>query len=323
MKIIKPYYVEEITAVTEKIKEEKYDFLFAVAADSHLDNSLEELVTNISQVDKLVNFNCLVHLGDFLNGNIPKKHTEEILKSQITMYKNAINKKFYPVQGNHDGYCDNIFYQAADMAVDDDWYAATEFVSEYENVCRVKPKPYYYADYPDIKFRLIILCSFSYVMDKENFTKIYGPDDEQIRWLKKEALNVDETWTILIFSHDTPFEEFDDGRCKTDTSKYNGQLLMDTILWEKNKRQFDIAGWFVGHYHGDYIGKIRGINFILTGSQTAYVPQLWKMPPGGNFAARTLDTVNEDLWDSVLINKKEHKIKIIRFGAGEDRSIEY
>ena len=103
----------------------------------------------------------------------------------------------------------------------------------------------------------------------------------------------------------------------------NQAWLIGAVLQEKNKRQFDIAGWFVGHYHGDYIGKIRGINFILTGSQTAYVPQLWKMPPGGNFAARTLDTVNEDLWDSVLINKKEHKIKIIRFGAGEDRSIEY
>ncbi len=323
MKTIKPYYVDEITRVAKKINEEKYDFLFALAADSHLDNSLEDFLINISEVDKLVNFNCLVHMGDFLNGNIPKKYTVGILISQMMKYKNAVNKRFYPVQGNHDGYWDNIYYCKTDIAIDEDWYEATDFLEQYDNVTRIKPKPYYYADYPEKKIRFIILCSFYYIMDDNNFIKIYGTDEDQISWLKQDALNVDGSWTILIFSHDTPFEEFDHGRCKSDTSKQNGQLLMDTVLFEKNKRQFDLAGWFAGHYHGDFIGKIRGINFILTGSQTAYVPQLWQMPKGGGFAERILNTVSEDLWDSVLIDKKERKIKLIRFGAGKDRSIEY
>lgn len=323
MKNIKPYYLEEIMKIAKKIDEEKCDFLIAVAADSHLDNSIDDFTTNISEVDKLVNFDCLVHLGDFLNGNIPPKYTKKILESQMDMYRGAINKKFYPVQGNHDGYMDNIFYNANDMAIDENWYEATRFVSEYDNVSRIEPKPYYYADYPEKKIRIIVLCSFSYKIDENKFYKIYGTSDEQIKWLKNEALKLDSSWTVLIFSHDTPFGEFSDSGSKNDKTRVNGQLLMDTVLLEKNKRQFDLAGWFVGHFHGDYIGKIRGINFILVGSQTAYVPQLWEMPKGGGYAERDLGTVTEDLWDSVLIDKKRHLLKLIRFGAGEDRSIEY
>lgn len=324
MKQIKSCYKQELERVVKRIDEDRGDFLFSLVADTHLDNSLPDTLANVSATDERVGFDCMLHLGDFLNGNIPKNYTKEILKSQMKDFVGAVGSgAFYPAQGNHDGYVD--LCGANDMAIDEDWAEATAFLGNLKNVSRPEGKPYFYADYPEKQLRLIVICSFHYAgfYEGKGFSKLYGIDGEQIRWLKEDALNLGKDWTVMLFSHDTPFSNFDEEKLLEDNVRLNGTLAMNTLLECKRERGFEVAAWFIGHFHGELIARFFGINFILIGCETAYVPQLWDMPKGGFYYPRVLGTEEEDLWDSVVWNKSKRLLRLIRFGAGEDREVSY
>lgn len=77
---MKSYYADEVGKVSKKIEQYKDCFKFAVVADSHLDNSLCDTFENLQAVDNKSDFKCLVHLGDFLNGNLPRHYTKSILE---------------------------------------------------------------------------------------------------------------------------------------------------------------------------------------------------------------------------------------------------
>lgn len=322
--MVKECYKETIERVSRKLGEYKDCFRFAVIADTHLDNSTEDTIENIKAQDAASGFSCLVHLGDFLNGNIPKEYSQKILDGQMQLFRRSIDREvFLPVQGNHDGYCDMIS-GVANIAEDENWYHSTSFVDECANISRPDGKPYYFMDFPEEKIRFVVLCTFYNIKSpcEPGYEKIYGTDLQQIKWLGDEALSVDEDWTVLLFSHDVPFEKFDKTAFE-DNPRANGNLLMDTVNSARRKNGFTLAAWFIGHFHGDYIGNVGGIDFILVGSQTAYVPQLWPMPEGGYYPERKLNSSSEDLWDAVVIDKAARKIRLFRFGAGADRELDY
>lgn len=325
MKQIKECYENELKRVTEEINKNRGDFLFSLVADTHLDNSLPDTLNNIAAVDEAVGFDCMLHLGDFMNGNIPKNYTHEILSEQMKSFASAIKSgEFYPAQGNHDGYTN--LCGSNDIALDEDWAAATEFIDTYKNASRPENKPYFYVDYPEKKLRLIVICSFFYNSDfysGANFAKQFGIDEMQIKWLKDDALNLDSDWTVMLFSHDTPFSNFDEKMLFEDNARVNGSLALQTLIDCRKERGFDIAAWFIGHFHGELIKSFYDVNFIIIGSQTAYVPQLWSMPEGGFYYPRVLETDTEDLWDAVIWNKSKRLLRLVRFGVGADREVTY
>lgn len=307
---------------------------FCVTTDSHLDDAMEDTLQHMKAVTKTIDMDFTVHLGDFLNGGFPRKHTARILKEQMQGYIDVSPKGvFYPVQGNHDGFVnyttEGITY---DIALDEDWYAATAFTEQYHNVIRPYGKPYYYADYPLQKIRLIFLASFSYTLEGEtgtfradpcNFQKWYRLSDCQLQWLKEEALNLGKEWTVLLFSHDGPLNLYDQTRLAKEPWPGNKKELFQMVLDARNKKGFSIAGWFIGHLHGDLVQIVEGIPFIIIGNQTSYVPVLWPMPQTGHFEPRERGTLSQDLWDAVLLNTDARRLSLYRFGAGVDRQIDY
>ena len=58
------------------------DLNIALVADSHLDNSVPATIENISAVDQAVHFDCCVHLGDFLAGEIGRRYAKLLLRQQ-------------------------------------------------------------------------------------------------------------------------------------------------------------------------------------------------------------------------------------------------
>lgn len=321
---VKECYEPIVNSISEELGMYKECFSFAVVADSHLDNSLDDTLANIRAVDSKVPFDCAVHLGDFLNGGFPRKIVKGLMAEQMELFCQCIGSgKFYPVRGNHDGFA-NLIKGGTDIRLDTDWYDATNFVDDYDNVTRDVGKPYFCVDFPENKVRLIIINSFFYkeVNDDEVKGNQNGIDDEQFNWIADVALDVGEGWTVMAFSHDTPFAEFNDSAC-IDNPRINGNCVMELIKKASAEKGFDFAAWFVGHFHGDYIGEINGLNFILVASETAYVPTLWDMPEGGYYPERVLGTDTEDLWDAVVLDKANRKVRLFRFGAGEDREIGY
>ena len=310
--------------LTEKRKEA--DLVFAVVADSHLDDFEEDTLSNIRAVDRSVKFDFIIHLGDFLNGSLSRRYAGRILAEEMERYRMATeNGVFYPVQGNHDGFCQiEADKQVSDMALDEDWYEATEFIHKYANVKRKGIKPYFYVDYPAQKVRLVILCSFSYEWTEEGaYRKLYQMDSEEIEWLKEEALVLESDWTVMLFSHDGPLQLYEETKYDEEPWKGNSKELFQTVMDSKERCGYTVAAWFVGHWHGELCRTIQGIPFVLVGSQTCYVPQLWNMPEAGHFEKRERGTVTQDLWDGAVLNCRKRELYLCRFGAGKDRVIYY
>ena len=317
MEQVQECFKQEIEKITRDVLAAGGDFRFAVVADSHLDNSISKFLANISAVDNAVNFDCMLHLGDFLNGSLSERYTRKILKEQIELYESAIKADFYPAQGNHDGFSNLKNPRTHDILPDELWKDATG------------REPCYYIDYEEQKIRLVCVCSYDYTYENGVFDKIYGVRHDTIKWLYEEALNVENDWTVIIFSHDSPFTEFPVDNIDETEYYVNGREQLDAVVRAKEERGFDIAAWFIGHRHDDFEQKLCGINFIMINSQTAYIATLWDtinpQRNGKYFAEleRNIGTVTEDLWDAVVLDKKERKIKLFRFGAGIDREVEY
>lgn len=323
---MKEDWKEEIRRVTAGTVDGSRSMTFAVLADSHLDDWEEETIAHMRAVDETVSYDFVVHLGDFMTGNLPRGWTARLLGERTRAYLGASEKGvFYPVQGNHDGYCEPTSEGIrCDMVVDEDWYEATDFTERYTNVVRKKNRPYYYADYAEQKLRLIFLCSFSYEWTGEGtYRKRYEMSREQLVWLKEEALAREKGWTVMLFSHDGPLQLYDQERLEEEPWSGSARQLFDTVLEARAAGGFDIAGWFIGHWHGDLCRMVEGIPFIIIGSQTYYVPQLWPMPDTGGYASRELAGVTRDLWDSVAWDKDSRTLRLIRFGAGWDRIVNY
>ena len=318
------YFQQEIERVTGLAAGIPKDLTFALVADSHLDDWEEETIAHIRAVDEKVHFDFVVHLGDFMTGNLPRKWTARILRERTTAYLQATeNGVFYPVQGNHDGFCeDTPEGVGCDRILDEDWYAATDFTEQYSGVSRKKEKPYYYVDYEELQVRVIILCSFSYRITPEGaYQKIYEMSREQLEWLGGEALAVGEEWAVMLFSHDGPLKYFDQDKLSEEPWGGTNRELFDTVLQARKERGFEVAGWFIGHWHGDLCQVVEDIPFVIVGSQTSYVPWLWPMPDTGRYEPRCLEDETRDLWDCVIWSRETKTLRLIRFGAGEDRQV--
>lgn len=319
---LKHGYQQEIEKTIADIAQMPHDFSFALLTDSHLDEGLSNTVCNIRAVDREAHFDCAVHLGDFMTGNITRSYTKKLLAMQMESLRNSVaSGVFYPAQGNHDGFLDNDGRSKENIVLYEDWYEATAFVEAYPNVSRPNQLPYFFVDYPDKKLRLIILSTQHYKegVDRTNSPLYIGIDSAQLAWLSQTALALESGWTVMLFSHDAPVTEVS----RSADSSWGGSAVLDALSGAM-ERGILIAGWFFGHHHGELITKINDIPFILIGSQTSYVPQLWLPANGAGFYyERQRNTVTEDLWDAVALDMQARKLTLFRFGAGDDRSVCY
>lgn len=91
--------------------------------------------------------------------------------------------------------------------------------------------------------------------------------------------------------------------------------------WEGNG-----GGMFYGHTHWDYIGKhsdTNGFYEISTGTASCYTSGATTFPSGASVPSRAANTVTQELWDLVIVKPLSRTVKMIRFGAGEDREFAY
>lgn len=171
------------------------DLNIALVADSHLDNSVPATIENISAVDQAVQFDCCVHLGDFLAGEIGRRYAKLLLRQQLALFRPTVSSgRFFPVQGNHDA-CSGPYSARL-------WPEAVGFLDAEQGVCRPAQKPYYYVDIAKEKVRLVFVCSYYYEHRGGGSVMIFGYEEEQIQWLQNEVLVLPADWTVMLFSHD-------------------------------------------------------------------------------------------------------------------------
>ena len=317
------FFEETVKTVDDFKKNKKNGMSFALISDTKLCDTVDDTVDNIKTADSNIHFDFIVHMGNFLNGNNPKNISMSLLEKEFKKFSNSIsNGRFYPVQGRYDGYRDETFcgQLAVNIMTDELWDRQISFINDYDDLKRPEKKPYYYVDYDKEKIRIIVLCAFDYQIDEEigYFTKNCEIDKIQAVWLLKEALNVKKDWNVLIFSGAIPKSRFECGENPFIYKGYSTEPIL-RIVQQAKENGINIACWFSGGYGYDCVENIAGINFALIDTQ---IPQVIRKN-GEIINNRHMGTKNQDCWDAAMINTDERKIRLFRFGFGEDRIINY
>ena len=149
---------------------------------------------NAKQSPKLANYlSETTGINKIFSGGDRVDHGYDISVAREFM-KALGNDNYFPAAGNHD------FGDYGDESL---LYASSFMhLSQKSNVTwGDEGSLYYYVQDDAKKIRYIVLQAFEPNPTKEGLNVTIEYNDEQIEWFKNEALNVDEGYTILIFSH--------------------------------------------------------------------------------------------------------------------------
>ncbi|MBQ4320711.1 MAG: metallophosphoesterase [Oscillospiraceae bacterium] len=315
---------------------------FALVTDTHLSDTGDDTRAAMQEADAQIGYEFVIHLGDFLNGFNPPKLTERLYREETAAYAAAIRaNKLFVVQGNHDGFRDETWYgQNIPDAKPNDWYhAQTRFIDAYGETTHHGDDPFYYADIAEHKLRLICMCSLdnTFLPEEKKWKTWNAVSQAQYEWFCREAVQVPDGWTVIVCSHIPPVaihrEDLDEGGLAEKHGRDCCDVLCAMINRQKaviggeevdfENRDVSVAAWLFGDIHGDTQRKYKDLTLISTASQTAYIPQLWSLDYGKFPSPRTLGTPDQDCWDSVVLDRDARKLYFFRFGAGEDRIVDY
>ena len=300
----KEYFKAEITKTADTVNSlrDKDSLVFGLMTDSHfvINGGWEDTLYNLQQVNKKAPFDGFIHLGDYTDGMTPVAITKEYFNNIYTDLK-TLGVPLYLVLGNHDA---NYFRNNPGAM------SSTEQGEFYLK----KDKPYYYEDFSNYKLRLIVLYSFDHTQ-KTQETR-YGFPIEEVTWVQQILDSTPVDFKVLICSH-VP-------------------LLAKMHYWSKEIRNSDamivafnsfitrggtILGYIHGHNHAEQINNELAFPIISIGC-TKCEDFKDRKPEGSYTYDRTIKTVTQDLWDVLIVKPKENKLEFVRFGAGEDRTIE-
>lgn len=306
----KNIFLKEIEKTVDSINQVRKpnSLVLCVLTDSHftINGTWQDTIHNIKAVNNSINFDGIVHLGDITDGMVPSVITKTYANRCINDLK-SINSKSYFVIGNHDT---NYFNNNLQPLTEKEQYELYQMHScDYTQ--REETNVYYYADFEDVSLRCIFLTSFNH---KENIR--YGFSEEVLIWIKDVLENTPSYYSIIIFSHDAPLAELD----YWSENIRNGKELMDILEEYHLYRNKKIMAFIHGHTHADYIYMERAFPIISIGcAKCEYF--IDKKPEGSITYERKLNTVSQELWDTLVITPSENQIDFIRFGAGEDRIV--
>lgn len=346
-------------SLNEKLYElsrEEGSFKFAFQTDPHISSTNPYLYKFelLNQISMYGGVNLIVNGGDTTDGTYAVKQTlTELIQANTKINKGT---DYAVLQGNHDtGFA--YFYEKYKLPAPSkensisasDFHNASlkhlenNFVFDENN----KTGGYYFKDYDDSKIRCIFLNSSDCYILKGGIPQIDPMNvyfnEKQLTWLGNQALDFSdksdkEEWGVIVFSHASFIansyqvvngdiaEGLLNAFTKGTAFSGEGKMLDQTFSVTKDfstQGEMEVIAGFTGHLHCDGIKQfIFNKPFVFTNCALPKVnttPPSWSIVPQN----REIGTINAECIDLVTINRKEKKIKIIRFGAGDDREISY
>lgn len=283
----------------------------AAAGDAFFFITDEHWIYNAKQSPKLVRYiKNATGINKMFSGGDRGDDGYELEVSRV--FREALgNDNYYPVVGNHDlsrwEYKSSSYaYASAFMHLADDAKVHGDGSGN----------AYYYVENTAQKIRCVVLQGYqpSATPDRYGAHLTIEYDAEQIEWFKNVALNVEEGWTILIFTHaliygtDTPHDIY----IPTEFASY--MEVYDIIQNYSGKGT--IAAVLQGHTHYDDSTAIpcaadptRSIPVIIS-TADRYVADT-SMVQGD----RQFGTITEQAFDVVVLDKVARKLTLVRIGA--------
>lgn len=239
-------------------------------------------LSNKTGIDKILNG------GDTGNSSV-------ICSNAIDRLRDAIGSdKVYSVNGNHE--------------TND----ASRYENPYERVHRAlrghckdivygdKDKSYFYFDNSVSRVRYIGLSTYGLFEDNQ-YEDAYT--SEQLQWFTETALDVEDRWTIVIFTHALYAVS-----TSTNQMYVISQSFIDAIDNYQSKGK--IACVLMGHSHVDriHIGN-TGVPYIIS--------QCDRTEPyhGDINVPRAPGTISENHFEVILIDKKKHEVRLYSIGS--------
>lgn len=312
----KPWFEPEIAQTAASILQEDGPGIMKLCllADTHytINGTWEDTARNIYRVAKQVKYDAIVHLGDFTDGMLPKRLTRKYVRRMIRELESC-KAPLYIAPGNHDHNYFRNRRNAFSNAEMRELYRLQGARVDAGLDKREEEGLDYYIDVPEFCARMIFLSSFD-----DNAPIRYGYTKKQLQWLREVLESSVPGTRFLVFSHDAPLARLDYWSFHI----RNGAELLDILEEWNGKEQYQVAGFFYGHTHADYVFEECSFPVISTGcAKLEYF--LDKKPQGAVTWPREADTVTQDLWDSLLVDFKNQRLKLVRFGAGADREVSF
>lgn len=334
-----PNYYFENNYIDNKIEAIKQanDFVNGVSfyfiTDSHFGNNACQAKSLLKYLQSATNVSTTIFGGDIVRAFGTEDDINQDVKSYLDLATNSTSN-FYALRGNHDLTIVKSESDATSYSKDDAYTYNIFQRSNELNLTGVPGKNYWYLDNERQKCRFIAIDGFERT-DMENsqsWSVKYFISTEQLKWLANVALNVDEGYKVVIFSHATfdpslfsyerelsPVKQIIEAfkhKATAHISNTNDSGEFD-VDFTKTKGEFVAS--FSGHSHRDQNATTNGVLSINTYCDAAYLDD-----PNykGN---RASGTVNEQCFDAVSIDFDLKKITCIRIGAGanEERIFSY
>lgn len=349
------FYAETADTISKLSTLRTPNTLFLVfITDSHIYTSsnnkqyFDDQMASIKAVCSAVKPDLLIHGGDITNGSETKKSTMEIADNVVSQLREVGGNNTLILIGNHDGNYVSASQDPSEAILE------SEMLSKYrswdDGFIYPDGKLYGYRDYSNLGIRVIRMHSYMGDGTLGGTGANWGYPSDEVTWFKTVAL--DTSSDILILSHQT-LSPVLQGYKETQDIPHNGTVIQQAIdTWQNNSRH--CIGVIHGHVHWDYVSKGVGTftvinhetkaeetrtgtygdfyeygqglsNYLTSYLTTDAVPSssYRDVPKGAIAYGRSVNTVTQALWTAIVVDKTNHHIDFIRFGAGNDVSMDY
>lgn len=354
------YFQDELRIIANKIEYEREEGAPVVLFATDLHNSLStalrdngELLKyapvhtrNMVELSSMVKLDIMVLGGDIADGSTSKPQQIASLKQIISLAKLANCPTMFCI-GNHDT---NAWYAKQTGSKNygmENILTPLELKSifmdsiRYEKGMKVTDFGCAYIDINNVRHIILNTSDLPYERNNEgnpiyDANNTFGYSGKQCEWLAKTLKETPHDYNVAVYQH-TPY-----GTTHGNINGFNYQVIMNILdafnrhgAVDMNDTSSDWWGYDIyedyttteskvlyglhGHLHDDVLALYNGIPFIGTGCNAPFNIDRFYNPELDN---RTLQTVNEDLFDVLIFKPSINKIKVLRFGAGWDRTFD-
>lgn len=349
----KDLFEHDIDQFTYKINRLKNNnFKSLIITDTHIEHEAKtNQIANINannmedfiKIDNGLNHNnASVHLGDWIDGNFPKPNS---ITSAVKLSREFFKKPHrYGVYGNHDynAQWDGFSGQNGLYKYNLKRLFDKQDMQEYYTP---KQQDYYYVDNTDKNIRMVFLNSFDISYKLNDDGELYvnplitrGFGNIQIEWLLKTLDEVPNNYNVIIYTHDTFNNVFDDGQY------YNGDLVRKICESYQNKTSLEVfttgideTSPIFDYYdiektysfeqsNGKILGVINGHRHIdksIIKNGIRYISLLCARAESGDSQEkpkRNYYDLTRNAISYLEFDLPNEKINLLRYGAGIDRT---
>ncbi len=346
---IPDYWAEHLNEKINKIHKNqiragKKGMSFAILSDIHWYSNKRHSAAILEKVMDACAIPYAFNGGDTISG--AGICTPEYIIKELTSYAEEFKRlesRILLAQGNHDPAYSTFEapkYYAQNLTKDELFEYIYRYETKYPDRVMSEDGSYFYVDSKAYKMRLVVLNPYDVPSDETNedgsakFNKMWlgGYRQTQLEWFANVALDVPASdWTVVLCTHSCPssgephrndnailglINAYRNGTkfeisTEHDIPEYNAVISADYT-----GRGGEFAAWVSGHTHYDKVA-------VIEGTLCTSIMSDWNHQCANLTIERTTGTTNEHAIDVYTIDPNNHKLYVVRIGAGEDREFDY